>query len=191
MGLILASTSPYRRDLLERLGLPFRVVAPAVNEDELKRAALPPRELAAFLAQAKAESVAASDPADVILGGDQLVEFAGQVLGKPGGVDEACAQLQTLQGQTHRLITAVCLVTPAGGQIHVDVTELTMRRLTPAEIARYVEGDHPLDCAGAYRIESRGIALFERIESADFTAIVGLPLIALTTLLRNLGFAIP
>ena len=115
----------------------------------------------------------------------------GRILGKPGSVDEAEAQLASLSGRTHELITAMAVAHGGGIIEHTDVTTLVMRGVSPEEIRRYVAADRPLDCAGSYKLESLGIALFESISSADQTAIVGLPLIALTTILRDLGFAVP
>jgi septum formation protein len=189
--LILASTSPYRRALLARLGVPFRCVAPAVDEGALGDPSLSPRALAQRLARAKAERVAAAAPDAVVIGGDQLVSFEGRVFGKPGDAGRAADQLAVMAGRPHELITAVSVVHPGGAFDHTDVTTLWMRPLTRPEVERYVAADRPFDCAGSYKLEQRGVALFERIESADHTAITGLPLIALTTVLRGLGFAIP
>ncbi|MBA3845871.1 MAG: septum formation protein Maf [Planctomycetes bacterium] len=189
--LVLASTSPYRRHLLERLGLPFAAIAPACDEEALKRPELTPRALAESLALAKADSLAASHPDAAIIGGDQVATIDGRILGKPGTPAKAAEQLALLAGRTHELITAI--VVRHGGQAHAhtDVTRLTMRPLERAQIERYIAADRPLDCAGSYKLECRGIALFDRIESADHSAIVGLPLIALTRILAGLGFAIP
>jgi septum formation protein len=190
--LVLASTSAYRRELLERLGVPFTAVAPSCDEDALKDPALAPAALAVHLAREKARSLAASWPDAHILGADQLVDLEGEVLGKPGSREGALAQLTRLAGRSHRLVTAFALARPDGSLAeHLDVHTLHMRALSPAELERYVAADRPLDCAGSYKIEARGIALFERIEGADFTAITGLPLIALTTQLRAHGFAVP
>jgi septum formation protein len=189
--LVLASTSHYRRALLERLGVPFRARAPLVNEEDLKSPDLDPRALAAMLATAKAESLDQEEPDATILGSDQLVAFEGRVFGKPGTLENAIAQLVTMSGRSHDLITALAVRHQGRTILHTDVTTLRMRRLNQAEIGRYVAADQPLDCAGSYKLEERGIALFERIDSADHTAITGLPLIALTTILRSLGFAIP
>jgi len=193
MDLILASTSPYRRTQVERLGVPFRCVAPPVDEEALKAELGPvaPRELAERLATAKARGVARSEPDATVIGGDQLVAFDGSVLGKPGTADRAMAQLGAMAGRSHDLITALVVVRGAELYAHVDVTALSLRSLTPEEIRRYVEADRPIDCAGSYKLEARGIALFDRIESDDHSAIVGIPMIALTTILRRLGFAIP
>ena len=190
--LVLASTSRYRRELLARLGLPFSVRAPACDEDAIKRGLdLAPLDLAVHLARAKAESLRGELPSGVIIGSDQIAEIDGVILGKPGTADRAAEQLALLAGRTHRLITAVALAHPGGVIEHVDVARLTMRPLAAAPIARYVAADAPLDCAGSYKLEARGIALFSRIESEDSSAITGLPLIALTTMLSTLGFAVP
>jgi len=189
--LILASTSPYRRALLERLGVPFHCVAPSVDEEAFKDAGMPPRALAARLARLKAESVAEAEPGAVVVGSDQLVAFEGRVFGKPGDADRAVEQLVTLAGRSHELITSVSVVHPWGAFDHTDVTTLWMRPLTRNEIERYVAADRPFDCAGSYKLEERGIVLFEKIASDDHSAITGLPLIALTTILRGLGFSTP
>ena len=189
--LVLASTSKYRRELLARLGLAFRAVAPHVDENALKDVSLPPQDLAEMLAEAKAVSLTASEPGATILGSDQVAACDGRILGKPGNAPAAAAQLGFLSGRRHQLITAICLWHRGRILRHTDVTMMTMRSLDPAEIARYLAVDQPYDCAGSYKLESRGITLFSSIESDDHTAIVGLPLIAVTSLLRSLGFAIP
>jgi septum formation protein len=191
--LVLASTSPYRRELLARLGLPFRVRAPLCDEEALKATHLhlPPERLAAELARAKADSLVDVEPGAAVLGSDQMVALGDQVLGKPGSAEQAARQLTRLAGRTHVLVTAVTLLHGGRLHAHVDVTRLTMRPLSSAQIERYVAADAPLDCAGSYRLEARGITLFERIESADHTAIVGLPLIAVTSMLAALGYPVP
>ena len=190
-ALILASTSRYRGELLARLAVPFVAVAPDCDEDAYKSRGFSPRDLAETLALAKAESLRAAYPEAAILGGDQLAEIDGEILGKPGSEAAARAQLARLAGRTHTLITAVALV--GRGQVlrHTDVTRLTMRALSAEQIARYVAADRPLDCAGSYKLELLGIALFSRIESADHTAIVGLPLLAITAMLGEIGIVIP
>jgi septum formation protein len=193
MDLILASTSPYRRALLERLGLPFRCRAPGVDEDALKGQGLTPRELADRLALAKADAVARLEPnpASIVIGSDQLVAFEGRVLGKPGSVERAVEQLHSLSGREHELITAMAVIQGSRVIQHTDVARLRVRPLSRPEIERYVLADQPIDCAGSYKLEARGIALFDQIISADHSAITGLPLMALTTILRDLGVAIP
>ncbi|HEV3164163.1 MAG TPA: nucleoside triphosphate pyrophosphatase [Isosphaeraceae bacterium] len=189
--LVLASTSPYRRALLERLGVPFRCVAPRVDEDAIKGIGLAPRELAERLALAKAMSLCALEPQATLIGSDQVVSFGGQAFGKPGSVLGAIETLAALAGRSHELITAVAVWHRGQVVTHTDRTILHMRPLDREEIERYVAADQPMDCAGAYKLEARGIALFDRIETEDQTAITGLPLIALTTILRGLGYRIP
>lgn len=190
-GLILASTSVYRRALLERLGVPFRWRAPLCDEEALKSEEVDPRTLAETLAHAKAASLAVSERAATVIGCDQLVSFQGQVFGKPGSVDAAVDQLRAMAGQSHELVTSLAVIQGEQFFRHTDVTRLWMRRLSQAAIERYVAADQPLDCAGSYKLESRGILLFEKIESDDHTAITGLPLMALVTILRELGYEIP
>jgi septum formation protein len=193
MDLILASTSLYRRSLIERLGLPFRSVAPLVDEEALKLelGPLEPRKLAEQLAMAKARSIAEIEPQATVIGGDQLVAIDGQILGKPGTTEQAVAQLQSLAGRTHELITALVVLHDGKAYAQTDVTRMTLRPLSLEQTLRYVEADQPIDCAGSYKLEARGITLFERIESADHSAIVGVPLIALTTILGNIGYPTP
>jgi septum formation protein len=180
--LILASTSRYRSALLQRLGVPFEAIAPDVDESEAKGWGLSPRDLALELAGQKARAVATKHPDAVVIGSDQVGDLDGDLLDKPGTDVRACAQLMTMQGRTHRLWTAVYVVGPAGAEAHwVDETRLTMRALSAEQIAAYVAADQPLDCCGSFKIESRGVALFSKVEGADPTAIEGLPLMRLTT----------
>lgn len=189
--LVLASTSRYRRELLARLGLPFRAVAPACDEEALKLPGLRPEALAARLARAKAESLRATEPGATLLGSDQIAALGDVVLGKPGTVARAAEQLALLAGRTHLLVTAIAVLHAGRVLEHVDVTRLSMRPLTREQIDRYLAADAPLDCAGSYKLEARGITLFERIESADHSAITGLPLIALTSMLASVGYPLP
>jgi septum formation protein len=186
--LILGSTSVYRRQLLERMGVTFRCEPPGVDEDAYKLRGLTPDALAQLLAREKALKVSERFPGAVVIGSDQVAELDGHVFDKPGTVERACEQLAQLQGRTHRLITAVCVVDATGG-LHefVNVYRLTMRALTDAQIQRYVERDQPLDCCGSFRIESLGVALFSDVEGDDPTAIEGLPLMELTSVLSTLG----
>lgn len=194
LDLVLASTSPYRRAQLERLGVPHRCRAPLCDEAAIKRglAGLPPATLARELAIAKAESLIAEEgPGVTIIGGDQLVVLDGEVLGKPGSLDRARAQLARLAGRSHELVTALAVSRAGETLVELDVSVLTMRWLTDAEIDRYIDADKPHDCAGAYKWEERGITLFESIMTQDPSAITGLPLIALTTALRRFGHPLP
>ena len=189
--LILASTSKYRRELLTRLKLPFETVAPGVDEVAVKAAGGPAREVVEELARRKAEAVRRLRPSDIVIGSDQAAVLDGEVLDKPGTEANALAQLRSLRGRRHQLITAVAVAHPGGIERFTDVTNLTMRRLTDEEITRYVRAEMPLDCAGSYKIEGLGVTLFEQIETRDHTAIVGLPLAQLSDTLRDLGFALP
>jgi septum formation protein len=191
MDLILASTSPYRRKLLEQLGLPFRCVGPGVDEAEIQDRVANPRGLAEQLARAKAEAVLGRHPDAVVIGSDQLVAFDGRALGKPGTADRAVEQLLAMAGREHQLVTAVALADRHGVEVATNVARLWLRPLGREEAERYVAADCPLDCAGSYKIESLGISLFDRIEATDQSAIVGLPLLTVCRMLRARGFAIP
>jgi septum formation protein len=185
--LVLASTSRYRRELLQRLGLAFEVADPRV--DEAARPGEAPAALARRLAIAKATAVAQRRPDAVVIGSDQVCAIDDAVLGKPGDAASAEAQLRRLSGRGARFFTAVCVAT-AGATRHadeVDVTEVVFRELDAGTIARYVARDRPLDCAGSFRCEGLGIALFEAIRSEDPSALVGLPLIPTARLLRGFG----
>lgn len=184
--LILASTSVYRARLLARLGLPFTAVAPDyVEEHDLD---LPVADLVGLLARRKAESLRARYPEAILIGSDQAAEIDGRLLGKPGTAARAVAQLAELAGRTHRLWTALCVLAPDGLALTaVDEHRLTMRALAPAMIKNYVAIDQPLDCAGAYKIEGLGVALFSAVQGEDPSAIEGLPLMRLTAFLAQLG----
>jgi septum formation protein len=188
--LVLASTSKYRRALLDRLGLSYTAAAPRVDEEAAQAESLD--ALALHLAVAKAESCAAGHPDAYVLGSDQLVDLDGERLGKPGTLEKAEEQLRRLSGRAHRLVTAVALRHPDGTvETGLDVHEMRLRPMTEAEIKRYVARERPIDCAGSYKVESLGISLCETVSGADFTAIVGLPLIRVCQLLRNAGFEVP
>ena len=189
--LILASSSVYRRDLLRRLRLPFEVARP--DADETAHAGEDPADLATRLAHAKAWAIAAQQADNAwVLGSDQVAELDGQPLGKPGSRDAAITQLQAMRGAAVRFHTALCLAHPDGRSFAaLDITEVYLRELDDAEIARYVDAEQPYDCAGSFKSEGLGITLFERIDNQDPTALVGLPLIATCRLLRQAGFALP
>ena len=191
MELILASTSVYRRTLLERLNLPFRSVAPEIDEDVFKNSGLTPEVLAETLAVAKAKAVWSRFPKAVVIGSDQVATFEGRILGKPATAERAVDQLLGMAGRPHRLVTSVAIADANGIERFTDVATLHLRAIDREEAVRYVEADRPLDCAGSYKIEELGISLFDRIESGDHTAIVGLPLIELGKRLRARGFRIP
>lgn len=188
--LVLGSTSPYRRELLGRLGLPFDMDRPEV--DETPRAGETPAALVERLAREKALAVAARHPGAWVFGSDQLAELDGRPLGKPGGRAGALEQLAGMSGRGVVFLTAVCLARDgAAHALHVDRTVVRFRRLAASEIERYVDAERPFDCAGSFKSEGRGIALFDAIETQDPTALVGLPLIATARMLREVGFALP
>jgi len=188
--IILASTSIYRKELLERIGLKFSICKPIVNEEKLKFDLLndlkTPIEIAEELSWAKAWSIHA-DSNTTIIAGDQLVEFENQIIGKPLTTDLAIKQLMAFNGKTHKLITSVVIIK---GHLKFNlnhISTLKMKKLTESEIKKYVQIDQPLDCAGSYKIEQCGIALFDEIKTDDFTAIQGLPLIWISQKLREMG----
>ena len=187
--LTLASTSKYRQELLMQLGLSFETAKPLIDEEKEKDPSLTPRALAEKLAFLKAQSLKA--PNRVVIGGDQLVAHRGRILGKPHTRECAIEQLLEMQGEIHELITAICIFDGESYFPYTDITLLHMKKLSREQITRYVDLDEPLDCAGAYKIEKHGMMLFEKIESADFSAIQGLPLLALSKILEKSGFSIP
>jgi septum formation protein len=197
--LILASTSPYRAELLERFGIPFEQVDSKVDEDFYKQKISNPFELATTLAFEKAKSVFLDNPDAVVIGGDQVSLFGPNdrtgehalVLGKPGNYENAVSQLSLLEGNKHQLITCVCVFTKNSEESFQDITTLKMRKLNIEEIKRYVTREEPYYCAGSYKIETVGISLFDEVQTNDFTAIVGLPLIQLSKALRKMGYQLP
>lgn len=189
--ILLASTSPYRRELLARLRLPFEVRAPDVDETPLPGE--PPRVLARRLAQAKAMAIATMAPDAIVIGSDQVADVDGEGLSKPGGFAAALAQLQRLRGRTIVFHTALAVARDGGTWCRVVSvpTQVTFRDLPDAALERYLALDTPFDCAGAARIESLGIALVQSVRSDDPTALIGLPLIAVVDGLAACGLEVP
>ena len=188
--LILASTSLYRRELLARLGVPFDTERPGTDETPLADEA--PEALARRLSRAKASDVAARHPGAWVIGSDQVAECDGRALGKPGGHEAAAAQLASVSGQPVRFHTGLCLVRQGEQPLEaIDCTVVRFRELAADEIERYLHVEQPYDCAGSFKSEGLGIALFEAIENRDPTALIGLPLIATARLLREAGFRLP
>ena len=185
--LILGSTSPYRRDVLQRLRLPFDTDAPRV--DEHARPGEAPAALASRLALEKAREVARRHPGAVVIGADQVAELDGQAIGKPGDHARAVAQLQSMRGRRVVFHTAVAVVRPDTGFAQALLAPVTVvfRTLSDAEIEHYLRLEQPYDCAGSAKCETLGIALLDAIESDDPTALIGLPLIRTCTLLRAAG----
>ncbi|TSE27937.1 Maf family nucleotide pyrophosphatase [Tepidimonas aquatica] len=189
--LVLASTSPYRRELLARLRLPFDTVAPQV--DETPHAGEPPAALARRLAAAKAEAVARQRPHAIVIGSDQVADLDGVALGKPGHHARAVAQLRAMSGRTVRFHTALAVRCLDSGYAADDVAvvQVQFRTLDDATIERYLLAERPYDCAGSAKSEGLGIALLDAIVSDDPTALVGLPLIRTARLLRGAGVVLP
>jgi septum formation protein len=187
-NIILASQSKYRAEQLKDYGLSFTQVKPLVDEDELKTKflSLSPADLCQRLAKEKALSVAKLNPDSIVIGSDQLVEFNGKILGKPGTIENNIKQLQMLSGQAHNILTAVHVYYNGKDSFEMINATLTLRDLTFDEIKSYVAFENAIDCAGGYKIESRGISLMKTIDTADFTSIKGLPLLALTNCFKAL-----
>lgn len=185
--LVLGSTSPYRRALLERLRIPFEVQGPEV--DETPHAGEAPMALAQRLALAKAQSVAKRFPQAIVIGSDQVADLNGEPLGKPGNHANAVKQLQKIRGQTVVFQTAVSVVCLATGfaQSELAQVKVQFRHVSDAAIEAYLQAEQPYDCAGSAKSEGLGIALLERIDNQDPTALVGLPLILTCRLLRAAG----
>ncbi len=188
--LILASTSPYRRELLGRLGLPFDIANPRVDETPLPGEA--PESLALRLAEAKARAVTADHPDALIIGSDQVATVDGEIYGKPGSHDNAVAQLRTLSGRTVNFFTALCVLDARSGEADVRgvPTLVGFRELTDDEIENYLRREPAYNCAGSAKSEGLGVALLSSMRGDDPTALVGLPLIALCDMLRRHGMAI-
>jgi MAF protein len=189
--LILASTSPYRRELLGRLGIAFDVCSPDV--DEMRLPGESPLDMVRRLSEAKARAGAAQQPAAaLVIGSDQVAVVGDEVLGKPGSVERACAQLARLSGQRVTFLTGLCLYNSAQQRVQVEVIPFTVvfRALNAQQIENYVRREQPLNCAGSFKSEGLGVALFERMEGDDPTALIGLPLIRLVSMLETEGVAV-
>ncbi len=187
---VLASSSRSRRELLKRLGIRFRQDAPRIDESAVPGES--PRDLVLRLARKKAAAVSDAHPGAIIIGSDQVAVRGDDILGKPGDRDTAIAQLVESSGQEVRFLTSVCVLDSRTGLVeqYVDITTVRFRTLTPQLVEKYVDRDRPLDCAGGFRAEGLGIALFEEISSQDPTALIGLPLIWLSGVLPGLGVAL-
>lgn len=184
---MLASTSPYRRELLERLGIPFEAVAP--DFDEQIEQGIAPEDLVRNLALGKAMSLSAEFPDAVIIGSDQVFVVDGEIVGKPGSPEKAFEQLRRMSGASHTFYTGLAVVDTVSGMNLTSCVPftVTLRQLADDEIRNYIRRENPLNCAGSFMIEGLGIALMEKLEGTDFTSLIGLPLIQLINLLRRLG----
>ncbi|MGE6497495.1 Maf-like protein [Cupriavidus metallidurans] len=187
-ALILGSSSPYRRELLSRLRIPFEVATPDIDETPL--ADERPAATALRLSRLKAEAIAARHAGALVIGSDQVCTLDDQQIGKPGTHAKALAQLQLMRGRTVTFHSALCLLDGRTGEAQIaDIqTRATFRNLSDAELDAYLRLETPYDCAGSAKVEGLGIMLLERVESDDPTALIGLPLIALTGMLRHVGY---
>lgn len=191
--LVLASTSPYRKDLLRRIGVKFISASPRFNEEKYKQEhpELTPSELCLCLAQEKALSLTEDFPEAWILASDQLVNLDGEVLGKTPTAESSLAQLQKLRGRSHELLTSLVLLKKEQNpHAHLNTTTLHFRDLSDPELKDYINRDQPFDCAGSYKIEKAGLGLVEKMECEDFSAIIGLPMIHLTRELSSRGIGL-
>jgi septum formation protein len=191
MDVILASTSPYRKALLQRLELPFRCLPPEVEECRLEGE--PAEAMAGRLARLKAQAVAARRPDALVIGSDQVACLGDRILGKPGGHVQAREQLESSSGRVVRFYTGLALACGNSGldQFHVEPFSVHFRRLDSIQIENYLRRERPYDCAGSFKCEGLGIALFERLQGDDPTSLEGLPLISLVSMLRLAGVEIP
>lgn len=174
---------------MEQLDIPFVQKNPTVDEEELrKKARVSIPDLPLYLARQKAESLVGKSLKDITIGCDQMGLLKGQPLNKPGSKDKAVEQLKKMQGKTHQLITSIAVHCGGKWEFHTDVTHLKMKSLTEAQIKKYIDLENPIHCAGSYKIESLGLALFEDIETKDHTAIIGLPMMALCRILSKFNY---
>lgn len=189
--IILASTSIYRKQQLERLNISFTIASPDVNEEDLKGKGLDHVQLSRELSLLKTRSISALYDAAIVIGGDTVASFNGTILNKPKTKEKSFEQLKILAGKEHKLITS--LVISANGQehIHTSVANMKMRELADEQILRYIDIDEPLHSCGSYRLDASGISLFENIECEDYTAIIGIPLMWTVKTLTEIGVAIP
>lgn len=188
--LVLASTSQYRQQLLMRLGVNFEVSAPQVDESPQVNES--PEQLVARLAESKAKAVADRFPNALVIGSDQIALVDGQILGKPHTYEKAAAQLKRESGKRVTFLTGLCVYNTASLHSQVDVVPfyVLMRQLSENQIKNYLLKEQPYDCAGSFKSEGLGIALFDRLEGTDPNALIGLPLIRLVHMLENEGFSI-
>ncbi len=185
--LVLASTSPFRKVILEKLGLPFEIRAPDIDESPRSNEA--PQQLVERLACAKAQKIAETCPDALIIGSDQVAVINGQILGKPGGHDKAIIQLQQASGKMVTFLTGLCLHNAVTGRSQAEVIpfKVMFRDLNAAQIENYLQSEQPYNCAGSFKSEGLGIALFERLEGEDPNTLIGLPLIRLIRMLDKEG----
>jgi MAF protein len=185
--LVLASTSPYRRELLERIGIPFETASPNVDETVVNGET--PEQLVKRLAEAKARAVAETYPGALVIGSDQVAVLDNQILGKPGNHETAVQQLSNASGKKVLFLTGLCLLNVETGktQINVDKFSVEFRQLTSSQIENYLQREKPYNCAGSFKSEGLGISLFKKMDGDDPNALIGLPLISLINMLSAEG----
>ena len=185
--LVLASTSPYRRELLERIGIPFETASPNVDETVVDGET--PEQLVKRLAEAKARAVAETYPGALVIGSDQVAVLDNQILGKPGNHETAVQQLSNASGKKVLFLTGLCLLNTKTGktQINVDKFSVEFRQLTSSQIENYLQREKPYNCAGSFKSEGLGISLFKKMDGDDPNALIGLPLISLINMLSVEG----
>ncbi len=190
MDLILASTSPFRRAVLEKLGIPFETASPEVDETPLPGES--PAALVERLAIAKAQAVASKRGQGLVIGSDQVAVIDGEILGKPGSHEQAVEQLRRASGRRVTFLTGLALINAATGQVQSEVVpfHVVFRELTDSLIENYLRREQPYNCAGSFKSEALGIVLFERLEGDDPNTLIGLPLIRLVRMLESEGFAV-
>jgi MAF protein len=189
--LVLASTSPFRRTLLEKLQVPFETLSPDI--DESRRKDETPESLVIRLSESKARAGAQEYPDALIIGSDQVAVCGDEVLGKPGSHEKACQQLARLSGQRVDFLTGLCLYDASSDAARTDMVTytVTFRQLSPDQIERYLRAEQPYNCAGSFKSEALGISLFEAMQGDDPNALIGLPLIRLVSWLNEAGICIP
>ena len=190
MKIVLASTSPFRKTILEKLGLPFDTLNP--ETDETRFAGESPEQLVQRLARAKAKAVAGTCDDALIIGSDQVAAIDNEILGKPGTHDKAVKQLQLVSAKTVRFFTGLCLLNTATGNYQLDVVlfDVVFRKLTDMQIENYLQKEKPYNCAGSFKSEALGICLFEKLQGDDPNTLMGLPLIRLVRMLEQEGVAV-
>ena len=191
INLILASSSPYRRTLLQRLEIPFESESPEVDESQIEDET--PTDLVLRLAEIKAAEIAPAHPESLIIGSDQIAIAGNEILTKPGNHENAIKQLKKVSGKSIIFLTGLCVINTANKNIQKDCITYTVhfRDLSEDEIERYLLQEKPYDCAGAFKSEAYGVSLMQRMEGDDPTSLIGLPLIRLSEMLRNEGLNIP
>lgn len=192
MKIILASASKYRKELLEKLGISFECIAADIDETPIKnRYDLSIEQRAIELACAKAKAIQVDYPNSLVIGSDQICHMDNEIFSKSGSIEKSQEILEKLSGKTHYLSTAYCIAHSDIYVTHINTTALKMRNLSSLQIKKYLRLDNPIDCAGSYKLELNGISLFEKVETQDYTAIVGLPLVQLGNDLNKMGITVP